>query len=363
MKPQDWRDVLTEFQAAYSRYGQDEFTIIAVEPGKSFPGGWGSLKGGGGVHIKREAATTKHVMFVLTVLGGSPEAVWASWEELAGKAGAMLTPEQITEAGIFGEDEAQAVWAAFLVQRLSGGGFVGRFVREEDACSRHLTVGNIGGLGHLTAIVNPFGASVRAVQFLVNETETCAGASKSALKTDELSASRQHAGAAQMLESPADLSFSGPKNEGSLQRHLLFISYSHKDRKFLTELRAHLKPLTRDKTISEWSDEQIEVGSKWFDDIRQALASTKVAVMLVTKDFLASDFIREHELQPLLKAAGSGDVRICWVPVCACTHKETPLNKYQAIIPSDKPLAQMSKAERDAAWVKICEGINKAMHS
>jgi len=81
--------------------------------------------------------------------------------------------------------------------------------------------------------------------------------------------------------------------------------------------------------------------------------------MLVTPNFLASDFIHEEELCPLLKDAENGGVKILWIPVRASSYNETPLGKYQAVISPDKPLAEM-KAERDKSWVKICEEIKKA---
>jgi WD40 repeat protein/class 3 adenylate cyclase len=142
-------------------------------------------------------------------------------------------------------------------------------------------------------------------------------------------------------------------------RNGVFISYSHKDTKFLEELLAHLKPLEREGHISAWSDKQIDPGTKWFQEIKAALAASRVVVMLVTRDFLASDFIHEHELGPVLKDAEAGGVKILWVLVRACSYKETPLKNYQAAIQPDKPLAEM-KAERDRAWVRVCEAIKSA---
>ena len=84
--------------------------------------------------------------------------------------------------------------------------------------------------------------------------------------------------------------------------------------------------------------------------------------MMVSPDFLASDFIHEHELGPLLKEAEQGGVRILWIPIRACSYKETPLKTYQAVSDPDKPLAAQTKAKRDAAWVKICEQVNKALN-
>jgi internalin A len=143
-------------------------------------------------------------------------------------------------------------------------------------------------------------------------------------------------------------------------RNKVFISYSHKDKRFFDELLIHLKPLTRDGRVTDWSDEQIQPGAKWFDDIKSAVASAKVAVLLVSKDFLASNFIYEHELSPLLDAAKRGDVQILWVLVRACSYTETVLKDYQALVPPDKPLAEM-KTKRDSAWVNICKKIEQAV--
>jgi CheY-like chemotaxis protein len=145
-------------------------------------------------------------------------------------------------------------------------------------------------------------------------------------------------------------------------RDSVFISYSHKDKKFLDELLGHLKPLTRAGQISVWSDKQIYPGAVWLNEIKNALKTAAIAVLLVTKDFLASDFIHEHELGPLLSEAAKDGVRIVWIPVRASAYKQTALKDYQAVIPPEKPLAEM-KAERDRAWVAICEAIGKAAGS
>ncbi len=144
-------------------------------------------------------------------------------------------------------------------------------------------------------------------------------------------------------------------------RDQVFICYSHKDKRWLEDLQIHLKPYVRNGSVTAWSDKQIAPGSKWLPEIKVALAHTKVAALLVTPYFLASDFIHENELTPLLKEAEKGDVRIIWIPVRACAYKETPLKDYQGAIDADKPLANM-KADRDKAWVKICEEIKKAVN-
>jgi hypothetical protein len=146
-------------------------------------------------------------------------------------------------------------------------------------------------------------------------------------------------------------------------RDKVFVSYSHKDKPWLDELLIQLKPYKLNGSISAWSDKQIVPGSKWFVQIQAALDQTKVAVMLVSPNFLASDFIYEHELGPLLKVAEQGGVHILWIPVRASSYEKTPLKDYQAVGEPDKPLARMNRNQRDEAWVEICKEIEKAVNS
>jgi hypothetical protein len=161
------------------------------------------------------------------------------------------------------------------------------------------------------------------------------------------------------LEQPENRRDPSLSSNPSGTRGNVFISYSHMDRTFLDELLTHLKPLERAGRVSAWSDEKIPPGAKWLNDVKNAVDSAKVAVMLVSKDFLASDFINEHELGPLLKKAEQGVVKVRWVCLRACNWKASPLEGDQALLDPGKPLVQM-RAKRDAAWVKVCEEIVKA---
>jgi len=146
-----------------------------------------------------------------------------------------------------------------------------------------------------------------------------------------------------------------------MPRDQVFISYSHEDTKWREDLEKNLKPYLRDGSITSWSDEEIKPGSQWFAEIKSALTNTKVAVLLVTPDFLASDFIHEHELGPLLKEAERGGVTILWVLIYDSAYKETELKNYQAVLDPGKPLGGMTKTKRGQAWVKICEEIKSAL--
>ncbi|HYO15840.1 MAG TPA: toll/interleukin-1 receptor domain-containing protein [Thermoanaerobaculia bacterium] len=141
----------------------------------------------------------------------------------------------------------------------------------------------------------------------------------------------------------------------------VFICYSHEDQRWLDELLLHLKPLEDRNLLDCWSDQEIAPGRQWQQEIERALRSARVAVLLVSPDFLASSFIAEKELRPLLEAAGQGDLTILWLPVSASNYKHTELVEYQAAHPPERPLDRLRKSDRQQAFVEISDRILKAL--
>jgi hypothetical protein len=148
-----------------------------------------------------------------------------------------------------------------------------------------------------------------------------------------------------------------PAEEG---RSKIFVSYSHKNKDWLARLQTMLKPLVRGNVISVWDDRQIAPGTQWRKEIERALSATKVAVLLVSPEFLASDFIADHELVPLLKTAERNGVKIVWVCVSSCLYDETGIEAYQAAHDISRPLDSLNAAECNATLVSICREIKKA---
>ena len=131
-------------------------------------------------------------------------------------------------------------------------------------------------------------------------------------------------------------------------RTKVFISYSHADKEWLDRLRRHLKPLVREGNLDCWDDTHIRPGDDWKQEIQNALDTAQVAVLLISADFFASDFIDEAELPPLLDAAKAKGVRILPVILSTSRFARNPtLARFQAVNPLDRPLAKLPPAEQE----------------
>lgn len=138
----------------------------------------------------------------------------------------------------------------------------------------------------------------------------------------------------------------------------VFVSYSHADKRWLDRLKIHLTPLHKEYEIDIWEDTRIKPGSKWRKEIQDAVNRANIAVLIISADFLASDFIRTNELPPLLKAAEEEGALI--LPIIASPSlflKDTHLSQFQAVNNPSEPLIAARDGEREAIFLKVAEAI------
>ena len=150
---------------------------------------------------------------------------------------------------------------------------------------------------------------------------------------------------------------SGP----SSPRSGVFVSYSHADADWLERLQRHLKPLQR-AGVEVWDDTRLKPGEPWREEIRQALAAAKVAVLLISADFLASDFIVTDELPPLLKAAEEDGATILPVIVSPSRFERMEsLARFQSVNDPARPLVQMRRAGREKVLDQVARAVEDAL--
>ncbi len=146
-----------------------------------------------------------------------------------------------------------------------------------------------------------------------------------------------------------------------MARDQIFISYSHHDRRWLDELTVTLAPLLRKQNIVTWDDTKIRVGTRWKAEITAALERAKVAVLLVSRRFFASDFIASSELPFLLQAADKNGLVIVWIAVGYSLYEHTEITDYQAANDPSKPLNSLSDFEVDLELVRIAKILDSLM--
>lgn len=142
------------------------------------------------------------------------------------------------------------------------------------------------------------------------------------------------------------------KEKSEKKRNKVFVSYSHLDKEYLSDIQRHFKPFLNQ--IDFWDDTKIQPGQKWKSEIKNAIDETKVAILLLSTDFLGSDFITSNELPPLLESAEKDGTVILIVILKPCLFEEFyELNQFQAMNPPNHPVSKMDDNEREELFVNL----------
>jgi hypothetical protein len=144
----------------------------------------------------------------------------------------------------------------------------------------------------------------------------------------------------------------------------VFVSYSHKDKAFLDRILVHLKPLEAAGLIDSWVDTRLRAGDRWRQNIEAALESASVAVLLISADFLASDFIVKNELPPMLSKAERDGTRIIPVVLKHCRFSREPsLSIFQSLNSPDQPLSTLDESECERVFDQLAQTLEESVHA
>jgi len=120
-----------------------------------------------------------------------------------------------------------------------------------------------------------------------------------------------------------------------------------------------LRPLERQELIEWWHDRQIVPGSEWNVTIDENLMNADIVLLLVTPDFMASDYVFEKEIDLALERNERGEARVIPIIVTPADWEWAPFGKLQALPRDAKPITTWS--DRNQAWLDVVKGIRKAV--
>jgi hypothetical protein len=152
------------------------------------------------------------------------------------------------------------------------------------------------------------------------------------------------------------------------ERDAVFISYAHAaedETGWVGRVRTHLEGLrhSSDFKLEIWDDTKIDPGERWRKKLEAAINRTRVAILVLTADFLASPFIRSAELPLLLEAAeADGATILClYGSSVHLSGLATRLQQYQFVNKPGRPLQVLSKAAREDVYKKLAIAVEETL--
>ncbi len=140
----------------------------------------------------------------------------------------------------------------------------------------------------------------------------------------------------------------------------LFLSYAHKDEKYVQELRKDLKLMERDGLVRIWSDQGLKAGEKWQPRILEELKQADVILCQLSRDFLSSDFCVLTELDTAIQRKEEGSAELIAYLLKDCGWDEIPrLKQFQMLPRGMKPLRAWKT--KDEYWTAVAKGIREVL--
>lgn len=143
----------------------------------------------------------------------------------------------------------------------------------------------------------------------------------------------------------------------------VFLSYSHKDGEALKDkLKVHLASLRLEKAIESWQDGDIEPGKEWDNEIKTALESAQIILLLITPSFLASSYCYEKEMRRAIERHEAGTARVIPIIMRPSDWENIPIiAKLQVLPRGGKPVTRWE--DQDEALLSIVKGLRDVINS
>jgi hypothetical protein len=137
----------------------------------------------------------------------------------------------------------------------------------------------------------------------------------------------------------------------------VFFSYSHQDEELRNELEKHLSILKRLGMISTWHDRKIGAGDEWRGAIDEHLNSAQIILLLISADFLASDYCYDIEMDRAMERHELGDATVMPIILRPVDWRGARFAELQALPKNAEPVTSKNWGSHDDAFYDISKGI------
>ena len=145
------------------------------------------------------------------------------------------------------------------------------------------------------------------------------------------------------------------------RRVKIFVSYAHEDAAYANRLTTSCAVLRREGWIDLWTDAAIAPGDQWHAEIDQALEAADVVVLLVSPDFLDSDFCYGIEMRRALERHARGEVAVVPVHIRWADVAGAPFERFQSLPARRRPVSAWP--DQDAAWLNVVGGLRRLLQN
>ena len=140
----------------------------------------------------------------------------------------------------------------------------------------------------------------------------------------------------------------------------VFISYSHTDENYMTQLSNHMSMMKREGLIDEWNDRKLIPGQEWDKEISENLISATIIILLISSDFLGSEYCYDIEMNKAMELHNSKKATVLPIIVRSCDWSRTLFSKLQAMPKDAVPIKKWD--DEDDAWLDVSKGLRKTIN-
>ena len=138
-----------------------------------------------------------------------------------------------------------------------------------------------------------------------------------------------------------------------------FYSYAHEDKTLRDELEKHLGTLKRLELITEWHDRDIHAGTEWKHEIDMHLNAANIILLLISSDFMSSDYCYSVEMRRALERHRLREARVIPILLRPVDWEGTPIAPLQMLPSGTKPITRWQ--DKDEAFSDVAKGIRKVI--